>query len=112
MNTHYKIRAEKYQRECNIVLMLSYEDIYSTYIFEKSHYNPYISTYSKGTFVLLLQLIYIPTFDMGQINDKHEMRNSKQLDTLSDYDRGFFFLTEEISFLIVIFKCVTTSLMI
>ena len=64
----------------------------------KNHIIIHIEVPSKGTFVLLLQLIYIPTFDMGQINDKHEMRNSKQLDTLSDYDRGVFFLTEEISF--------------
>ena len=29
--------------------------------------------------------------DLGKVNDKHEMRNSKQLDTLSDYDKVMFF---------------------
>ena len=29
--------------------------------------------------------------DLGKVNDKHEIRNSKQLDTLSDYDKVMFF---------------------
>ena len=32
--------------------------------------------------------------DLGKVNDKHEMRNSKQLDTLSDYDNVMFFFCQ------------------
>ena len=45
--------------------------------------------------------------DLGKVNDKHEMRNSKQLDTLSHCDKVMFFLSNEkllLFFIIVIVR--------